>query len=440
MRAPGRRRLASRRDSSPGDESAPSREISSVVTAHQATPSTGRGADVDPRSMLLITLDSCRHDTFVAADAPNLKAVGAQVHRVQAPSHFTYASHMAMWVGVTPGVAERAEPYLNPKFAKFFRISNGARRAYGPSAFELEGRNIVDGFRQAGYRTIGCGALGWFNPATPAGAVVTADFERIAHFGWPWSVEAQVAWLLAELDAAAGEPVFAFLNVGETHAPYWHEGASWSRDDNPCQPFQTVDRRADCAARQRACLEHVDVALAPLLARFAGASTVVTADHGDCWGEDGIWEHGVSHPATLTVPLVFRVEAGIDRARARLHAAESAYVSNRDAASESPPPARRERLVEPVALDSVVTLREDLVCTEIDGEVLIVDAVSGQYHGCGATGSHIVQLLADGTRIDDVVGALMGMYNIDRQTCVEEVLAFLQALDEKCLLTNRVRE
>ncbi|HWF76810.1 MAG TPA: PqqD family peptide modification chaperone [Caulobacteraceae bacterium] len=410
------------------------------MTAHQATPSTGRGADVDPRSMLLITLDSCRHDTFVAADAPNLKAVGAQVHRVQAPSHFTYASHMAMWVGVTPGVAERAEPYLNPKFAKFFRISNGARRAYGPSAFELEGRNIVDGFRQAGYRTIGCGALGWFNPATPAGAVVTADFERIAHFGWPWSVEAQVAWLLAELDAAAGEPVFAFLNVGETHAPYWHEGASWSRDDNPCQPFQTVDRRADCAARQRACLEHVDVALAPLLARFAGASTVVTADHGDCWGEDGIWEHGVSHPATLTVPLVFRVEAGIDRARARLHAAESAYASNRDAASESPPPARRERLVEPVALDSVVTLREDLVCTEIDGEVLIVDAVSGQYHGCGATGSHIVQLLADGTRIDDVVGALMGMYNIDRQTCVEEVLAFLQALDEKCLLTNRVRE
>ncbi len=243
------------------------------MNAHQASPKTERRAGVDPRSVLLITLDSCRYDTFVAADAPNLKAVGAEVHRVQAPSHFTYASHMAMWVGVTPGMAERAEPYINPKFAKFFRISNGARRAYGPSAFELEGRNIVDGFRMAGYRTIGCGALGWFNPATPAGAVVTADFERIAHYGWPWSVKGQAAWLLGELDAAGGAPLFVFLNVGETHAPYWHEGAAWSRDDNPCLPFQSVDRRADCALRQRACLEHVDAQLATLLARSSADAT-----------------------------------------------------------------------------------------------------------------------------------------------------------------------
>ena len=33
----------------------------------------------------------------------------------------------------------------------------------------------------------------------------------------------------------------------------------------------------------------------------------VCADHGDCWGEDGLWEHGISHPATLTVPLLLRV-------------------------------------------------------------------------------------------------------------------------------------
>ncbi|HEY2594519.1 MAG TPA: PqqD family peptide modification chaperone, partial [Chloroflexota bacterium] len=318
-----------------------------------------------------------------------------------------------------------------------------ARRAYGPSAFELEGRNIVDGFRLAGYRTIGCGALGWFNPATPAGAVVTADFERIAHFGWPWSVKRQVAWLLDELDAAAGQPVFMFLNVGETHAPYWHEGAAWSGDDNPCQPFQTVDRRADCAQRQRACLEQVDAQLAPLLARFAGASTVVTADHGDCWGEDGIWEHGVSHPATLTVPLVFRVEPRIDRARARLHAAEVAYASNRMLALDANSAAERADGGEPrapVTFDSVVMLRRDLACTDFDDEVIIVDAISGQYHGCGATGSRIVRLLAGGACVADIVGALIGLYNVDRQTCAEEVLAFLQALDEKRLLMNRVRE
>ena len=405
------------------------------MNAHQAANTTERAVGVDPRSVLLITLDSCRHDTFVAADARNLKAVGDAVHRAQAPSHFTYASHMAMWVGVTPGVAERAEPYVNPKFAKFFRISNGARRAYGPSAFELEGHNIVDGFRLAGYRTIGCGALGWFNPATPAGAVVTADFDRIAHYGWPWSVKAQVGWLLAELDAAAGAPVFMFLNIGETHAPYWHEGAPWSREDNPCVPFQTVDRRADCAQRQRACLEYVDGALASLLARFAGASVIATADHGDCWGEDGLWEHGVSHPATLTVPLVFRIEPAIDRARARLHAAETALVSEHETAgSDSPAGAGAAR--RPLELESVVGLRKDLVCTEIDGEVLIVDAVSGRYHAAGATGSHIVRIMGGGASVADIVAALIGMYDIDRQTCVVEVLAFLRTLSEKELLSD----
>jgi len=35
---------------------------------------------------------------------------------------------------------------------------------------------------------------------------------------------------------------------------------------------------------------------------------VLTADHGDCWGEDGLWEHGISHRRTLEVPLLMRVQ------------------------------------------------------------------------------------------------------------------------------------
>ena len=39
---------------------------------------------VSPRSVLFVTLDSCRYDTFAAADAPHLKAV-APFHAAQAP-------------------------------------------------------------------------------------------------------------------------------------------------------------------------------------------------------------------------------------------------------------------------------------------------------------------------------------------------------------------
>ena len=45
----------------------------------------------------------------------------------------------------------------------------------------------------------------------------------------------------------------------------------------------------------------------PLLEGFREATTVLTADHGDCWGEDGLWEHGISHRRTLEVPLLMRV-------------------------------------------------------------------------------------------------------------------------------------
>ena len=57
----------------------------------------------------------------------------------------------------------------------------------------------------------------------------------------------------------------------------------------------------------------MDQALRPLLARFSDATTVLCGDHGDCWGEDGLWEHGISHPMTLAVPLLLRLRGlGID--------------------------------------------------------------------------------------------------------------------------------
>jgi len=89
--------------------------------------------------------------------------------------------------------------------------------------------------------------------------------------------------------------------------PYWHQGALWDQDDNPCIPFQSMDRRHDCFVRQRLCLEWVDQQLTGLIQSFDQATIVLTADHGDCWGEDGLWEHGVSHPCTLQVPLLMRV-------------------------------------------------------------------------------------------------------------------------------------
>jgi len=261
-----------------------------------------------PPSILFIVLDSCRYDAFVEARAPNLKAIGP-LYRAQAPSHFTYGSHAAFFMGFTPGDGARLEAYVNPKFGKIFRMEGGGHGGLAPPHMSLSGRNILDGLKRSGYRTIGTGAVNWFNPERPTGRVLTADFDAFAFSGGP-ALKKQIAWIDATLAKLHPEaPPFIFLNLAETHVPYFHEGADWDAQYNPSEPFGSNNDAAEARRRQVACIEYCDRVLEPLLDRFANGTIIACADHGDCWGEDGLWEHGVSHEKTLEVPLLYRLAA-----------------------------------------------------------------------------------------------------------------------------------
>jgi hypothetical protein len=258
------------------------------------------------RSILFVTLDSCRYDAFVDARAPNLKSL-APLCRAQAPSHFTYGSHAAFFMGFTPGDASRREPYVNPKYGKIFRMEGGGHPGAAPPHITLSGHNIISGLRNNGFRTIGTGAVNWFNPERPTGRVLSADFESFAFAGGP-KLKAQIEWIDKTLaEGAAETPAFVFLNIAETHVPYYYDGAPWDPSYNPCIAFGERNDALECRQRQIACIEWCDAVLEPLLARFANDSVIVCADHGDCWGEDGLWEHGVSHEKTLEVPLLIRL-------------------------------------------------------------------------------------------------------------------------------------
>lgn len=264
--------------------------------------------------ILFITLDSCRYDTFVAAKAPRLKALGA-LHEAEAPGYFTYASHAAMFMGFTPGVAAARVPHINPKFAKMFRLKSPNVKANDADLLTLEGANIIDGLKRLGYLCLGTAAMRWFDPSMPSGRTLTHDFDRFFYCGPPGWLNRQIEWLERELTSAT-QPVFAFLNVGETHAPYYHEGAAWDPYYNPCVPFGRNNDASECRRRQVACLEWIDDAIGRLLDKFAGALVIVCGDHGDCWGEDDLWEHGFYHPKIVAVPLIVRLPPGLETARA----------------------------------------------------------------------------------------------------------------------------
>ncbi len=103
--------------------------------------------DLPKNSVLLVTLDSCRLDTFQDSDTPNLDAVGP-MHRAMAPGYFTFASHAAIFAGFTPGVAAARESFVNPKYGKIFKLGGAAFPGRSRVHVALEGRNIIDGFRR----------------------------------------------------------------------------------------------------------------------------------------------------------------------------------------------------------------------------------------------------------------------------------------------------
>jgi hypothetical protein len=259
-----------------------------------------------PESVLVLTLDSCRYDTARDTPIPHLSAI-APLRRAMAPGHFTFSSHASMWVGTTPGLAESREPVLNPKAGRLFRLANPRAAAQPGDVFILDGRSVPEGFRRRGHAVIGTGSVAWFDTDTEPGRWLVQDFDRFKYVRGPGGLPEQLAWLRGELGALEGQPAFVFLNVGETHVPYWHPGAEWSARDNPCQPFGTHNDASTCRARQSACLAWADHELGALLAAFASATILACADHGDCWGEDGLWEHGVWHEKTMEVPLWVRV-------------------------------------------------------------------------------------------------------------------------------------
>ena len=263
---------------------------------------------VNSKSFLFITLDSCRYDTFVNASIPNMKKIGA-VHKAMAPSNFTYASHAAMFVGFTPGIAEINKPFINPKFAKIFKMTAGGYPGKGREFITLEGENIIQGFNKIGHTTIGTGGVEWFDPKTETGKILSKDFQHFFYPGTTYYLEKQLVWIYEKIREAEGSPLFVFANIGETHEPYYFKGAQWSTENSPCIPFGENNDAQACKLRQTKSLEFVDQKLGPLLDEFSDKSILICSDHGDCWGEDGLWNHGFHHEKILTVPLVIRLDS-----------------------------------------------------------------------------------------------------------------------------------
>ena len=268
---------------------------------------------------LLITWDSCRYDTFLKAKKPVLDEFGP-ARRGWAMGTYTLPAHVSMFQGFLPHVFS-PEPFYNRFYQQLWRVGERRIRVKPLVTFPEKTENVLHGFRRRGYFTVGVGAMSWFRDT----ASLRDGFERFEYTGPAARKQNQI--IMREVDTrAAKRNCFAFVNYGETHSPFEHEGMPgappkvkeqfgwkrWQQQYTPVESGWTFGEEA--YQRQVQCAEYLDERTGELLQFFRKrgrpTTVVICGDHGECFGENGVWGHGVYHEKVMEVPiLIFRLNA-----------------------------------------------------------------------------------------------------------------------------------
>lgn len=89
-----------------------------------------------------------------------------------------------------------------------------------------------------------------------------------------------------------------------------------------------------------------------------------------------------------------------------------------------------------LGLTSVISRNEDILVTDLDGEMCMLNISKGKYYGLNTVGTRIWQLIEKPISIEKIVSTLMSEYTVDFNTCREQVIHFLEELvDEEIIKT-----
>lgn len=264
------------------------------------------------RNVLLVVLDSLRYDSWIAAAPRNLGRLG-QVEKRYSYATWTPPSHLNMLMGMfphpMPAHLTRAA-YVRREFlqhSRRFQIDvRHFQRKHVPAIF------LPTLLRGVGYHTRAIVSM----PVLNAFTAINRDWESYEQM----SRHNDLAGMIGKLRFDPDRPTFYLLNVGETHYPYTVGDAAADGPDRPgvfdpdprarqqltLDRLLTLDEMHQARERQIHACAYVDTLFARLYAAVPrGTYIVVTADHGDLFGEDGMFGHGaVVHQKVLEVPFV----------------------------------------------------------------------------------------------------------------------------------------
>lgn len=272
--------------------------------------------------MVFVVLDSCRFDAFARADLRFIPRIGG-IERRWSYASWTAPSHYNLLMGLLPHPSPQ-QVYASDHYKADFRKYDERLGAKGVDFDQLLPSFFLPTFlrRKLGYYTHARVSMPIINPETP----LNRDFDTFELMDRHNDFGA----MIDELHFSDQRPSFYLLNVGETHFPYAtaeEPTDSWPKIHGENGVFEPINGRSvggkllhehatdvrfrqseldRLQLRQVRALEEVDRLFEKLLDKVpTGTWVVVTADHGELFGEDGYFGHGpILHDKVLEVPFV----------------------------------------------------------------------------------------------------------------------------------------
>ena len=88
-------------------------------------------------------------------------------------------------------------------------------------------------------------------------------------------------------------------------------------------------------------------------------------------------------------------------------------------------------------LDSIVQRDPDVIAAEADQDLVMVSIANGSYYGVSDVAREIWEAIEQPKKISDLIDDLTATYNVDRSSCEEQTLSFLENLLSEHLLQVR---
>ena len=270
---------------------------------------------------LIVILDSLRHDSFMAASPKVITKLGPVEKRYSYAS-WTAPSHYNLLTGLLPHNTP-SHVYASEYYKEDFFNYNKRLGAKG-----IEFAKMVPGLwfpgllrNTLGYRTHARVSLPVLNPRTG----INRDFDSFQLMDSHNDMRA----MLPTMEFGTDRPSFYMLNVGETHYPYAkpdEDSSMWPRISGVNGVFKKLNESIDdkgelvkddtqffdqdkldqLRERQVDTVRYLDGVFEELFDKVPkNTHIIVTADHGELFGEAGYFGHGpIMHDKCFEVPYL----------------------------------------------------------------------------------------------------------------------------------------